>query len=83
LLGANTVGGDAIATKVVELSKKNRELCAELESERAKLKKISIKCKELESMVKQILSFLNNSFVFIRIITHMQMHNERQLLSMK
>ncbi len=54
LLGANTVGGDAIATKVVELSKKNRELCAELESERAKLKKISIKCKELESMVNNV-----------------------------
>jgi hypothetical protein len=49
--GSNTVGGGAIATKVVELSKKNRELCAELESERAKQKKLAIKCKELETMV--------------------------------
>lgn len=49
--GSNTVRGDAIATKMVELSKKNRELCSELESERAKLKKLSIKCKELETMV--------------------------------
>ncbi len=52
-LGPNAVGGDAIATKVVELSKKNRELSSELESERAKLKKLSIKCKELESMVNK------------------------------
>ncbi|CAF1094655.1 unnamed protein product [Adineta ricciae] len=52
--GPNTVGGDAIATKVVELSKKNRELSAELESERAKLKKLSIKCKELESLTTNV-----------------------------
>ncbi|CAF4137731.1 unnamed protein product [Adineta steineri] len=50
--GPNAIGGDAIATKVVDLSKKNRELSAELESERAKLKKLSIKCKELELMTK-------------------------------
>jgi hypothetical protein len=65
VLGPNAIGGDAIATKVVELSKKNRELCAELESERAKLKKLSIKCKELESMVKTTNSLLFSKYSFL------------------
>jgi len=84
--GANTVGGDAIASKVVELSKKNRELCAELESERAKLKKLSIKCKELESIVKSLYVFLviiNLLFFYRRIIMHTQMSKEHPLRLMK
>ena len=42
------IGSDAIATKIVDLSKKIRELNAELESERTKNKQLNKHCKDLE-----------------------------------
>ncbi len=42
------IGSDAIATKIVDMSKRVRELNAELESERTKNKQISKQCQDLK-----------------------------------
>lgn len=56
ILAGGKVTNEAAATKIVELSKKVRELTAELQSEKTKVKQYGKKCMELQNQVRQVSS---------------------------
>ena len=67
-LSGTGVAADTAAGRIMELSKKNRELTADLESERNKLRQLTKKMREMEREVQLYTMQLHSVHVTERLI---------------
>ena len=67
LFSGSGPASDTAANRIMELSKKNRELTSEIEKERRKVKQLSRKHTEMEYEVVCAPSFADMPFVLIKI----------------
>ena len=68
-LPAGGIAAEAASSKIVDLSKKVREMTAELEAERSKVKQLAKKCFDLQNEVGQMsMMYVRGHLVFNQVI---------------